>query len=72
MSLSIFLSLILVFIEILKELSATLILRPFNFDTLAIQVYEYASEEKIIESTIQSLIIVVLCLKKEIIMKSSA
>ncbi len=61
MSLSIFLSLILVFIEILKELSATLILRPFNFDTLAIQVYEYASEEKIIESTIPSLIIVVLC-----------
>ena len=58
---SILLSLILVFIEILKELSATLILRPFNFDTLAIQVYEYASEEKIIESTIPSLIIVVLC-----------
>ena len=61
MSLSILLSLILVFIEILKELSATLILRPFNFNTLAIQVYEYASEEKIVESTIPSLIIVVLC-----------
>ena len=61
MSLSILLTLILVFIEVIKELSATLILRPFNFDTLAIQVYEYASEEKIIESSVPSLIIVVLC-----------
>ena len=61
MSLSILLTLILIFIEIIKELSATLILRPFNFNTLAIQVYEYASEEKIIESSIPSLIIVVLC-----------
>ena len=62
MSLSILLSLILIFIEIIKELSATLILRPFNFNTLAIQVYEYASEEKIVESSIPSLIIVVLCI----------
>ena len=62
MSLSIMLSLILIFIEIIKELSATLILRPFNFDTLAIQTYEYASEERIIESTIPALIIVVLCI----------
>ena len=61
MSLSILLSLVLIFIEIIKELSATLILRPFNFNTLAVQVYEYASEEKIIESSIPSLIIVVLC-----------
>ena len=61
MSLSIILSLLLIFIEIIKELSATLILRPFNFDTLAIQVYEFASEDKIIESSIPSLIIVVLC-----------
>ncbi len=61
MSLSIILTIILIFIEIIKELSATLILRPFNFDTLAIQVYEYASEERIIESSIPSLIIVVLC-----------
>ena len=62
MSLTILLSLVLIFIEIVKELSATLILRPFNFNTLAIQVYEYASEERIIESSIPSLIIVVLCI----------
>ena len=55
-------ALILVFVDIVKELPATLILRPFNFDTLAIQVYEYASEEKIIESSVPSLMIVVLCI----------
>ena len=52
----------MIFIEVIKELSATLILRPFNFDTLAIQVYEYASEGKIIESSVPSLMIVVLCI----------
>ena len=62
MSLSILLSLVLIFIEIIKELSATLILRPFNFNTLAVQVYEYASEEKILESAVPSLIIVILCI----------
>ena len=62
MSLSIILSSILIFIEIVKELSATLILRPFNFNTLTIQVYEFASEDKIIESYIPSLVIVVLCI----------
>ncbi len=62
MSLSIVLSSILIFIEIVKELSATLILRPFNFNTLTIQVYEFASEDKIIESSIPSLVIVVLCI----------
>ena len=62
MAMSIILTSILIFIEVIKELSATLILRPFNFDTLAIQVYEYASEEKIIESSVPSLMIVVLCI----------
>ena len=60
MSMSLILTSILIFIEIIKELSATLLLRPFNFNTLSIQVYEYASEEKIIETSIPSLIIVVL------------
>jgi len=62
MAMSIILTSILIFIEVIKELSATLILRPFNFDTLAIQVYEYASEEKIIETSVPSLMIVVLCI----------
>ena len=62
MSMSIILASILIFIEIIKELPATLILRPFNFNTLAVQVYEYASEEKILESAVPSLIIVILCI----------
>ena len=62
MSMSIILASILIFIEIIKELSATLILRPFNFNTLAVQVYEYASEERILESAVPSLIIVILCI----------
>ena len=40
-------SFILVFVDIVKELPATLILRPFNFDTLAIHIYELASSEQL-------------------------
>ena len=40
-------ALILVFVDIVKELPATLILRPFNFDTLAIHIYELASSEQL-------------------------
>lgn len=36
---------LLVFIDVLKELPLTLILRPFNFDTLATKTYEYANDE---------------------------
>lgn len=36
---------LLVFIEVLKELPLTLILRPFNFDTLATRSFELASDE---------------------------
>jgi iron(III) transport system permease protein len=38
---------LLVFIDVLKELPLTLILRPFNFDTLAIRAFEYASDERV-------------------------
>ena len=37
----------LVFVDCVKELPATLILRPFNFDTLATRAYEQASLEQI-------------------------
>lgn len=50
---------ILVFIDVLKELPLTLILRPFNFDTLAIRAYEFASDERIAEAAPASLIIVI-------------
>ena len=39
-------SLLLVTSEVVKELPATLILRPFNFDTLAVSTYLYAAEER--------------------------
>ena len=51
---------LITFVDILKELPITLILRPFNFDTLAVQTYEYAIEEMIPKSSIYSLIIVMM------------
>lgn len=42
---------LIVFVEIVKELPATLILRPFNFDTLAIQVYRLAADERLAEAS---------------------
>ncbi|OCL25817.1 iron ABC transporter [Orenia metallireducens] len=52
---------LLVLIEILKELPLTLILRPFNFDTLASKAFEYASDEMIHEAAISSIIIIFIC-----------
>ncbi len=51
---------ILVFMELIKELPLSLILRPFNFDTLATRAYEYASDEMLKESSYFSLIIVLI------------
>lgn len=51
-------ALTLVFIDIMKELPATLILRPFNFDTLATKTYELASEEMLPHSSLYALLIV--------------
>jgi iron(III) transport system permease protein len=49
---------ILVFVEVLKELPATILLRPFNFQTLATRAYEYASDERIAEAALPALTIV--------------
>ena len=51
---------IVTFIDVMKELPITLILRPFNFDTLATQTYEYAIEEMIPKSSVYSLSIIVI------------
>ena len=51
-------SIILVISEVIKELPATLILRPFNFDTLAVTTYIYASEERMFEAAAPSIAIV--------------
>ena len=48
----------LVFVDVMKELPATLVIRPFNFDTLAIQVYQYASDERLVEAAAPALAII--------------
>lgn len=48
---------LILFVEILKELPATLILRPFDFDTLAVRAYAYASDERLLEAAAPSLLI---------------
>ena len=49
---------LLVFVDVMKELPATLIVRPFNFDTLAIRVYRLASDERLAEASTAALTIV--------------
>jgi iron(III) transport system permease protein len=48
---------LILFVEILKELPATLILRPFDFDTLAVRAYSYASDERLLQAAAPSLLI---------------
>lgn len=51
-------AMLLVFVDVMKELPLTLILRPFNFDTLATTAFEYANDEMLRESAPASLLIV--------------
>lgn len=47
-----------VFVDVMKELPATLLLRPFNFDTLAVATYQLAADERLSELALPSLTIV--------------
>lgn len=49
---------LLVFVDVMKELPATLVMRPFNFDTLATQTYTLAKDERLAEAALPSLAIV--------------
>lgn len=51
-------SFLLVFIDIMKELPLTLILKPYNISTLAVKAYEYADDERVAESAIPSLFLI--------------
>ncbi|GAC31473.1 ABC transporter permease [Paraglaciecola polaris] len=51
-------ALLLVFVDVLKELPATLILRPFNFNTLAVRTFELASEERLQDAAVPAVAIV--------------
>jgi iron(III) transport system permease protein len=55
---SVLTAVILVFVDVLKELPATLILRPFNFETLAVRVYRFAADERLAEASTAALAIV--------------
>jgi iron(III) transport system permease protein len=49
---------LLVFVDVMKELPATLVMRPFNFDTLATQAYTLALDERLTEASTAALAIV--------------
>jgi hypothetical protein len=49
---------LLVFVDVMKELPATLIVRPFDFDTLAVRVHNLASDERLAEASTAALLIV--------------
>ncbi|NJK62826.1 MAG: iron ABC transporter permease [Synechococcaceae cyanobacterium SM2_3_1] len=49
---------ILVFVDVMKELPATVVIRPFNFDTLAVRAYQMASDERLAEAAAPALMIV--------------
>jgi iron(III) transport system permease protein len=49
---------LLVFVDVMKELPATLVMRPFNFDTLATQTYTLAADERLAEASLAALAIV--------------
>lgn len=51
-------ALLIVFVDVMKELPATLIMRPFNYDTLAVQAYRLASDERLEGAAVPSLVIV--------------
>ncbi len=49
---------LLVFVDVMKELPATFVMRPFNFDTLAVQAYNLAADERLGEASTSALAIV--------------
>lgn len=53
-------ALLLVFVDVVKELPATLILRPFNFETLATRAYRLASDERLAEAATACILIVLI------------
>jgi iron(III) transport system permease protein len=56
---SLFTAFLLVFVDTMKELPATLIVRPFDFDTLAVRVHGLAADERLAEASTAALLIVV-------------
>jgi len=61
-------ALLLVFVDVMKELPATLVLRPFNSDTLAVVAYQLARDERLGEAALPSLALVLVGLIPVIIL----
>ncbi len=55
---SVLTALLIVFVDVMKELPATLILHPFNFQTLAVQAHRLAADERLAEAAVPSLALV--------------
>lgn len=64
-------ALLLVFVDVMKELPATLVLRPFNSDTLAVMAYQLARDERLAEAALPSLAIVAVGLVPVILLSRS-
>lgn len=52
-------AMLIVFVDVLKELPATLVLRPFNYNTLAVRTFELASDERLLEAALPAITIVI-------------
>jgi iron(III) transport system permease protein len=64
-------ALLLVFVDVMKELPATLVLRPFNSDTLAVVAYQLARDERLGEAALPSLAIVAVGLVPVVLLSRS-
>ncbi|MCP5161688.1 MAG: iron ABC transporter permease [Hahellaceae bacterium] len=64
-------AMLVVFVDCMKELPATLILRPFNFETLATYVYQYASDEQLETCALAALVIVLVGIGPVILLSKS-
>ena len=65
---SILVGFLLVFVDVIKELAATLIIRPFNFDTMATRMYELISDERYTDAAPYALVIVLIGLISVVIL----
>jgi iron(III) transport system permease protein len=60
----------LVFVDTVKELPLTFALRPFNFDTLAVRVFQYASDERLGAALAPALLIILLGLSSALLLSA--
>jgi iron(III) transport system permease protein len=63
--------LLLVFVDVMKELPATMVLRPFNMDTLAVSAFQLARDERLTEAALPSLALVLAGLVPVILLSRS-